>query len=85
LTAGIAWPDASDSEQHIRWTRQLWSAIRAFSTGVGYINYLSAVIGAERVKAALGIANYERLVQVKTRYDPTNLFQMNQNIMLTIS
>ena len=44
-----------------------------------YVNYLSEDEGDDRVKTAYG-ANYERLVSVKKKYDPTNFFRLNQNI-----
>ena len=50
------------------------------STGGGYINFLSEDDAPTRVKAAVGGGNYERLVEVKTKYDPNNFFRMNQNI-----
>ena len=44
-----------------------------------YVNYLGNE-GAERVREAYGPAKYERLVELKDRYDPANLFRLNQNI-----
>src|SRR5262245_1165376 len=74
-----AWADAKQDEQYIRWTRGFGDAIRLFSTGAGYVNYMTEDEGEQRVKAAYA-GNYERLAAVKTRYDPTNFFRMNQNI-----
>jgi hypothetical protein len=47
-----------------------------------YVNYLgqTADEGAERIKEAYGITKYERLLTLKKKYDPTNLFRLNQNI-----
>jgi FAD/FMN-containing dehydrogenase len=53
--------------------------MRPFSTGGVYVNLLSQDEGQERVVAAYG-SNYERLVALKSKYDPTNLFRVNQNI-----
>jgi hypothetical protein len=53
--------------------------MRCFSTGGTYINFLTAEEGDERIHAAYG-RNYERLVEVKTQWDPGNLFRMNKNI-----
>jgi FAD/FMN-containing dehydrogenase len=53
--------------------------MRPFATGGVYVNYLSAE-GEDRVRAAYGASKYDRLVALKRRYDPTNLFRMNQNI-----
>jgi FAD/FMN-containing dehydrogenase len=72
------WPDATQSAQNIQWTDEFWRAMQAFASGGVYVNYLG-VEGADRVQAAYG-RNYERLVALKTQYDPTNLFRVNQNI-----
>jgi FAD/FMN-containing dehydrogenase len=72
------WPDPTDSEQNIHWTDAFWQAMQPFSSGGVYVNYLGEE-GADRVKAAYG-RNYERLVALKNKYDPTNLFRLNQNI-----
>jgi FAD/FMN-containing dehydrogenase len=53
--------------------------MRRFSTGGTYVNFLTEEEGDERVRAAYG-KNYDRLVEVKTRWDPGNLFRMNKNI-----
>jgi FAD/FMN-containing dehydrogenase len=58
----------------------LWSALRPFSMGGVYVNFLSADDGEDRVRAAYGAEKYERLVELKRRYDPQNLFKMNKNI-----
>ncbi|MBI4487736.1 MAG: FAD-binding oxidoreductase [Deltaproteobacteria bacterium] len=80
LILGIS-PDPVESDKCIRWAREFWEAMQPFSSGGVYVNYLGqeAEEGAGRVKAAYG-ANYERLVALKNRYDPTNLFRHNQNI-----
>jgi FAD/FMN-containing dehydrogenase len=75
------WSDSSESEKHIRWTDELWNAMQPFSSGGVYVNALGNE-GEERVKAAYG-TNYERLVSLKNKYDPTNLFRFNQNIRPT--
>ncbi len=72
------WTTAAESESHIRWADDLWRAIQPFSSGGVYVNYLSNE-GEERVRAAYG-ANFPRLVTLKNKYDPTNLFCCNQNI-----
>jgi FAD/FMN-containing dehydrogenase len=72
------WPDSTQSAQNIQWTDAFWQAMQPFASGGVYVNYLGEE-GLERVTAAYG-RNYERLVAVKTTYDPTNLFRMNQNI-----
>lgn len=73
------WLEASESQRHMQWTREFWTAMRPFSTGGVYMNFLSMDEGEERVRAAYG-ANYKRLVTIKNNYDPTNLFRVNHNI-----
>jgi len=53
--------------------------MRPFSTGGVYVNLLSQDDGEERLRAAYG-SNYDQLVALKSKYDPTNLFRVNQNI-----
>ena len=75
------WTDAEEDEAHISWARAFMAAVAPFATnGVG-VNFLSQE-GDERVKAAYG-DNYDRLVNLKNKYDPGNLFRMNQNIRPT--
>ena len=76
------WIDAAEPSPNIQWAREAWTALRPFSTGGVYVNYL-AEEGEDRVKAAYG-ASYERLKALKKAYDPTNLFRLNQNIKPTL-
>jgi FAD/FMN-containing dehydrogenase len=84
LIVGI-WPDPSDNTAHMRWVREFWDAMQPFSSGAVYVNYLGPESdeGAGRIKAAYGSAKYEKLVMLKNKYDPTNLFRLNQNIKPT--
>jgi len=81
LIVGI-WPDAKDNDVHRHWVRETWDAMQPFSAGRVYVNYLgqTADEGAERIKEAYSVEKYERLLQLKKQYDPTNLFRLNQNI-----
>ncbi len=83
VTAASLWRDSGQSEQNISWARQLWDALRTPAGDAVYANYLSDDEGDQRLRAAYG-ANYERLVAAKNRYDPTNLFRVNQNIKPTL-
>jgi FAD/FMN-containing dehydrogenase len=68
------------SERHIAWANDTFEAMAEFSTGGTYVNFLGEE-GQDRVRAAYGDrGNYERLTDLKTKYDPTNLFRLNQNI-----
>ncbi len=81
LNVGM-WTDSAEDEKSIRWVRELWSAMQPFSSGV-YVNYETDV-EAEQIKAAYSPEKYERLVALKNKYDPTNLFRLNQNIKPTV-
>jgi FAD/FMN-containing dehydrogenase len=76
-----SWLDPAADDANIRWTRELSEVMRPFTTGRDYVNQIGieADEGAERIKAAYG-ENYERLVALKNKYDPTNLFRLNHNI-----
>ena len=82
LIIGI-WTDPAEDPIHIPWVRTLWQALQPFSSGRIYVNYESDV-GVDRLQAAYGAAHYERLVALKNTYDPTNMFQLNQNIKPTV-
>ena len=71
-------PSADAGELHAR-TEQLWQALRPYADGV-YVNFLMDE-GEQRVHEAYPPATYARLAALKRRYDPTNLFHLNQNIM----
>ncbi len=73
------WADPGETDRHVEWTRGLWQAIQPFSSGGVYVNFLGDE-GEDRVRAAYGPAIYDRLAEIKGRYDPTNFFRMNQNI-----
>jgi FAD/FMN-containing dehydrogenase len=72
------WENAADSEQNVQWTRQYWEAMRPHLVAGSYVNYVSDE-GDAFARAAYG-PNYDRLVYLKNKYDPTNFFRMNHNI-----
>jgi FAD/FMN-containing dehydrogenase len=80
IAINTGWADPQDTKEQIQWTRDLWTAMRPFSSGGVYVNFLSDDDGEDRVRAAYGAAKYDRLVQLKRKYDPQNLFRMNKNI-----
>jgi FAD/FMN-containing dehydrogenase len=75
------WADPALDQTCIGWARALFRASTPFATGGAYVNFLTEEEG-DRVRAAYG-PNYARLVELKNRYDPANLFRMNQNIRPT--
>jgi FAD/FMN-containing dehydrogenase len=76
------WTDPAETAGHIKWTRDYWSAVEPFASGEVYVNHLDAE-EAGRITGAYS-RNYSRLVALKNKYDPTNLFKMNQNIRPTV-
>jgi FAD/FMN-containing dehydrogenase len=76
------WSDPAESEANVAWVRGLWEAMKPFATGGEYMNNLGEE-GEDRVRAAYG-ANYERLVALKNKYDPTNFFRLNANVRPTV-
>lgn len=72
------WESPSDSEKNKRWTRECWEALRPFLVAGSYGNYV-ADEGEAIAREAYG-PNYDRLVALKNKYDPTNFFRMNHNI-----
>ena len=72
---------AAGFDEEREWARSFWSALEPHRTGV-YVNFLMNE-GTERVREAYGAAKYDRLRALKRRYDPENLFRLNQNISPT--
>ena len=68
-----------EGERHVAWARDFFSAMQPHAGGRVYLNFLGDE-GAERVRQAYGDRQYERLVELKRAYDPTNFFRLNQNI-----
>jgi FAD/FMN-containing dehydrogenase len=72
------WETAAEDEGGIAWCRSIFEATTPYATGGAYVNFMTAE-ESSRVQSAYG-ESYERLVEIKRKYDPTNLFCMNQNI-----
>jgi hypothetical protein len=79
---GMWEPDEPDADSFGQWIRAAWQRVRPFSTGRTYINFQTADEDDARVRATYG-ANFDRLVAVKQRFDPGNLFRVNRNITAT--
>jgi FAD/FMN-containing dehydrogenase len=71
-------PDPGKKEEISAWAKEYWSALHPYSAGGAYINFMMDE-GEERIRATYG-KNYKRLAKIKKRYDPGNLFRVNQNI-----
>jgi FAD/FMN-containing dehydrogenase len=72
------WTDPAADEANMAWAREMYGALRPFAMEGVYVNNLGDE-GDDRVKAAYG-ENYDRLVTLKRKYDPNNLFRLNQNV-----
>jgi len=66
------------SDKISTWAKVYWSALHPYSAGGAYVNFMMEE-GEERIRATYG-KNYDRLAKIKKRYDPGNLFRVNQNI-----
>ena len=73
------WTDPAGSARHIGWVRALWTKLEPHLQGSAYVNHLAEDDQPEKVRASFG-QNHNRLRQLKTAYDPTNLFRLNANI-----
>jgi len=71
-------PDPANKEKITKWTKDYFDALHPYSAGGAYVNFMMDE-GEDRVKATYG-ENYRRLAEIKAKYDPTNLFRVNQNI-----
>ncbi|MEJ2033700.1 MAG: FAD-binding oxidoreductase [Deltaproteobacteria bacterium] len=71
-------PDPAKAEALKAWARGYWEAVHPYNLGSAYVNFMMAE-GQGRIQATYG-ANYDRLVAIKKKYDPTNFFRVNQNI-----
>jgi FAD/FMN-containing dehydrogenase len=72
------WDETKDDQKCIAWAREFFKASAPYASDGAYVNFMTEEEG-DRVAAAYG-ANYDRLVEIKRRYDPENVFHMNQNI-----
>jgi len=72
------WDNAADDSKCIAWARDFFRASAPFASAGAYVNFMTAE-ETDRIASAYG-ANYDRLAQIKRRYDPENVFHLNQNI-----
>lgn len=81
VTPGGRWDDPTQDAEPIDWVRECYDALKEHATGKSYSNFIAE--GKGREQEAFG-QNYNRLVELKNRYDPTNLFRLNQNVSPTV-
>ncbi|MEP7105182.1 MAG: FAD-binding oxidoreductase [Chloroflexota bacterium] len=84
LLVNAKWLDPAADAENLAWTRESFAQLRPYVAGGAYVNYLLAE-PEERIRAAYGPAVYDRLARVKARYDPGNVFRLNQNIRPAVS
>ena len=77
-------PAPANRDRIVEWARQCWNALHPYSAGGAYVNFMMDEEGEERIKATYR-ENYDRLAEIKTKYDPDNLFHINQNIKPKVS
>ncbi len=83
LNAEANWNDPANDDGNFRWVRDFISDMAAFSDGSRYLNFAGfQEEGDKMMRGAFG-AHYQRLVELKQKYDPTNLFRLNQNVKPT--
>jgi FAD/FMN-containing dehydrogenase len=73
------WEDPSEDDVHVGWAKDLGAAMDRFTVPGVYLNYTSDQVEQDRVESTYG-SKYDRLVALKDRYDPDNLFRLNANI-----
>ena len=73
------WSDPDDTRANVEWTRETFAGLQPHLSGRRWLNYLGDDQGDDAIRAAYG-PNYERLQQIKRRYDPDNVFHLNHNI-----
>jgi len=84
MNAHARWRDPAHDAQCMAWARQLFNATAAFATGGVYVNFMPSD-EPQRVQSGAYGPNFERLATLKAKYDPSNLFHLNQNVVATTS
>jgi FAD/FMN-containing dehydrogenase len=79
LVLPSVWTDPATTEDNLRWTRETFAAAAPNLAHGRWLNYLADDQGDDAIRAAYGV-NYERLRDIKRRYDPDNVFHLNHNI-----
>ena len=74
------WPGGGPGPEHVAWARDLVTSMEEFGTGAAYVNFLGDAEDKDRLRSAYGAETYDRLVAMKDRFDPENVFHLNQNI-----
>ncbi len=78
INIDAAWSDSAEDDTHVDWTRAAWAKLRPYAGDGQFVNY-AALEDEDQLQRAFG-ANFERLREIKRKYDPNNMFRVNQNI-----
>jgi hypothetical protein len=81
MLAMVAWKYGDESAEHVRWIQQYWKTLEPFTHGF-YVNDLETEHSSAEIQRNYR-ENHARLVAVKNKYDPTNLFRLNANVKPT--
>ena len=80
LSIDAIWDDPADTDRCIAWARTFWNEMQRHSNGMTYFNFPGLLEeGDQMMRDSFG-GNYQRLADLKAKYDPTNQFRLNQNI-----
>ena len=75
------WTEGAADVDNIRWAREVWTAAQPYVSSAVYANHLTGDESPERVRQSYGQAKYDKLAVLKAKYDPTNFFHLNHNIL----
>ena len=81
LSLDAIWSNAVDDDANMSWVRKSWADMQRHSTGRMYLNFPGLGEGKDLIRDAFGADTYARLQVIKRKYDPDNLFRLNQNIV----
>ena len=82
LLCSVGWKQGDDSSEHVNWIKQYWAGIAPFTSGF-YVNDLARDASVTAIQGNYR-KNHERLVVLKNKYDPHNLFRLNANVQPTV-
>ena len=72
-------PDPANKDRITSWAKDYWEALHPYGAGGGYVNFMMEGEGEDRIRGTYQ-GNFDKLVQIKAKYDPDNFFRVNQNI-----
>jgi FAD/FMN-containing dehydrogenase len=72
-------PDPANKDRITSWAKEYWEALHPYGAGGAYVNFMMEGEGEDRIRATYQ-GNFDRLVEIKAKYDPDNFFRVNQNI-----